>query len=205
MNWYIIYTIQDKHSKGICWRNSSTVRSFIVIPLCPRARLYLHLFPNTSITAWILRRSRNLQPVLRSLKARKLILSITSKNSMNRSFFALGINHSVTHAELFLTPEGEVVFGEIGARIGGSHVMPPCIKNTHGVDFFEAVTDLEVGIYEFKQQETSHKFTGMICFPSRAGVIQHISGIEDYADIPGIVSSMYPIKWGGAPGTSTIP
>lgn len=27
----------------------------------------------------------------------------------------------------------------------------------------------------------------MICFPSRAGVIQHISGIEDYADIPGIV------------------
>lgn len=39
---------------------------------------------------------------------------------------ALGINQSVTHAELFLTPEGEVVFGEIGARIGGSHVMPPC-------------------------------------------------------------------------------
>ncbi|MGE6577313.1 ATP-grasp domain-containing protein [Paenibacillus xylanexedens] len=100
---------------------------------------------------------------------------------------ALGINQSVTHAELFLTPEGEVVFGEIGARIGGSHVMPPCIKNTHGVDFFEAVTDLEVGIYEFKQQETRHKFTGMICFPSRAGVIQHISGIEDYTDIPGII------------------
>ncbi|WP_181150842.1 ATP-grasp domain-containing protein [Paenibacillus sp. PCH8] len=100
---------------------------------------------------------------------------------------ALGINQSVTHAELFLTPEGEVVFGEIGARIGGSHVMPPCIKNTHGVDFFEAVTDLEVGIYEFTRQETSNKFTGMICFPSRAGVIQSISGMEDYEDISGII------------------
>ncbi|GGH63640.1 hypothetical protein GCM10008014_41250 [Paenibacillus silvae] len=100
---------------------------------------------------------------------------------------ALGINQSVTHAELFVTPEGEVVFGEIGARIGGSHVMPPCIKNTHGVDLFEAVTDLELGTYTFTQQETSNKFTGMICFPSRAGVIQHISGREDYQDVPGII------------------
>ncbi|WP_289376062.1 ATP-grasp domain-containing protein [Paenibacillus silvae] len=100
---------------------------------------------------------------------------------------ALGINQSVTHAELFVTPEGEVVFGEIGARIGGSHVMPPCIKNTHGVDLFEAVTDLELGTYTFTRQETSNKFTGMICFPSRAGVIQHISGREDYQDVPGII------------------
>lgn len=100
---------------------------------------------------------------------------------------ALGINQSVTHAELFVTPEGEVVFGEIGARIGGSHVMPPCIKNTHGVDLFEAVTDLELGTYTFTRQETSNKFTGMICFPSRAGVIQHISGKEDYQDVPGII------------------
>ncbi|WP_427180877.1 hypothetical protein [Paenibacillus sp. TC-CSREp1] len=100
---------------------------------------------------------------------------------------ALGINQSVTHAELFVTPEGEVVFGEIGARIGGSHVMPPCIKNTHGVDLFEAVTDLELGTYTFTRQETSNKFTGMICFPSRAGIIQHISGREDYQDVPGII------------------
>ncbi|MDN8593002.1 ATP-grasp domain-containing protein [Paenibacillus sp. 11B] len=100
---------------------------------------------------------------------------------------ALGINHSVTHAELFLTPQGEVVFGEIGARIGGSQVMPPCIKNTHGVDFFKAVTELEVGIYEFSKQETSNKYTGMICFPSRTGIIRNISGIEDYEDISGII------------------
>ncbi|MCK6077064.1 ATP-grasp domain-containing protein [Paenibacillus silvae] len=100
---------------------------------------------------------------------------------------ALGINQSVTHAELFVTPEGEVVFGEIGARIGGSHVMPPCIKNTHGVDLFEAVTDLELGTYTFTRQETSNKFTGMICFPSRAGIIQHISGREDYQDVTGII------------------
>lgn len=100
---------------------------------------------------------------------------------------ALGINHSVTHAELFLTSEGEVVFGEIGARIGGSHVMPPCIKNTHGVDLFEAVSDLEVGIYEFNKQQTNNKYTGMICFPSRAGMIQSISGIEDYEDISDII------------------
>lgn len=100
---------------------------------------------------------------------------------------ALGINNSVTHAELFLTPEGEVVFGEIGARIGGSQVMPPCILNTHGVNMFEAVTQLEMGTYEWNPPMKKDKFTGMICFPSRAGVVERISTLEDFRHIPGIV------------------
>lgn len=100
---------------------------------------------------------------------------------------ALGINNSVTHAELFLTPEGEVVFGEIGARIGGAQVIPPCIKNTHGVDFFETVSDLELGVFEMKKCQTDNKYTGMICFPTRAGIIEKISGIQDFRDINGLI------------------
>ncbi|ULO06221.1 ATP-grasp domain-containing protein [Paenibacillus sp. 19GGS1-52] len=100
---------------------------------------------------------------------------------------ALGINNSVTHAELFLTPEGEVVFGEIGARIGGAQVMPPCIKNTHGVDFFAAVSDLELGVFEFNRCQTDNNYTGMICFPTRAGIIEKISGIQDFKDIKGLI------------------
>lgn len=109
---------------------------------------------------------------------------------------ALGINNSVTHAELFLTPEGEVVFGEIGARIGGSQVMPPCILNTHGVNMFEAVTRLEIGTYEWNPPRKKDKFTGMICFPSRAGVVERISTLEDFKHIPGIIDFQVSYKEG---------
>ncbi|WP_310550230.1 ATP-grasp domain-containing protein [Paenibacillus glufosinatiresistens] len=104
-----------------------------------------------------------------------------------RAISALGINNSVTHAELFLTAEGEVVFGEIGARIGGAQVMPPCIRNTHGIDLFDAISELELGLYEPKRRTPSDQFTGMVCFPSRSGIIQKISQKEDYADVEGLL------------------
>lgn len=100
---------------------------------------------------------------------------------------ALGINQSVTHAELFLTPSGEVVFGEIGARIGGAQVMPPCIKNTHGVDMFKAVVELELGMYEFKPEPAKNLYSGMICFPSREGKISAISSADDFKHIKGLI------------------
>lgn len=100
---------------------------------------------------------------------------------------ALGINQSVTHAELFLTPSGEVVFGEIGARIGGAQVMPPCIKNTHGVDMFKAVVELELGMYEFKPEPAKNLYSGMICFPSREGKIRAISSADDFKHIQGLI------------------
>ncbi|MGM0890288.1 MAG: ATP-grasp domain-containing protein [Bacillota bacterium] len=100
---------------------------------------------------------------------------------------ALGINNSVCHGEYFLTPSGEVVFGEIGARIGGADVMPPCIKNTHGVDFFDAVVDLELKTFDLRPQETQQKYTGMICLPSKAGIVKKVSSVHDFRDIPGII------------------
>lgn len=109
------------------------------------------------------------------------------KDINKKAISALGINNSVTHAELFVTSEGEVVFGEIGARIGGAQVMPPCIKNTHGIDLFDAISELELGVFQLNQKPTENKYTGMICFPSRAGIIEEISGIEDYSDIEGII------------------
>lgn len=100
---------------------------------------------------------------------------------------ALGVNNSVTHAELFLTSDGEIVFGEIGARIGGAQVMPPCIKNTHGIDLFDAVIALELGQFKIKNVDSKNKYTGMICFPSRKGIIDRISTIEDFKHVEGII------------------
>ncbi|WP_427127857.1 ATP-grasp domain-containing protein (plasmid) [Priestia megaterium] len=100
---------------------------------------------------------------------------------------ALGINNSVCHGEYFLTSAGEVVFGEIGARIGGADVMPPCIKNTHGIDFFDAVIDLELKNFQLVQTETDQKYTGMICLPSKEGTVKEISSVKDFADVSGIV------------------
>jgi hypothetical protein len=113
-----------------------------------------------------------------------------------RAIAALGINNSVTHAELFLTDAGEIVFGEVGARIGGAQVIPPCVKNTHGVDLFDAVSDLELGTFQLRHAPRAGIYTGMICFPTRAGTIQRISTARDFSHVEGIVDFNVAYKLG---------
>ena len=48
---------------------------------------------------------------------------------------ALGMGDGFTHMEWFLTPKGEAVFGEIGARPGGGHIVDQ-MNYTSDIDLF---------------------------------------------------------------------
>ena len=48
---------------------------------------------------------------------------------------ALGLETTATHMEWFLTPKGEAVFGEIGARPGGGHIVDQ-MNYTSDIDLF---------------------------------------------------------------------
>ncbi|SKA14780.1 ATP-grasp domain-containing protein [Pilibacter termitis] len=98
----------------------------------------------------------------------------------------LGINNTITHGEYFVCENQEVYFGEIGARIGGSDVMPPSIENTFGVNLFTAMIDIELGICEISEKKDG-KFSGMICLPQKAGEITYLPKKEEFADIEGII------------------
>lgn len=99
----------------------------------------------------------------------------------------LGINNSITHGEYFVTSTGKVYLGEIGARIGGADVMPQCILNSFGIDFFDAMVDIELGIFDDTMVDANEMFTGMICLPSKSGIVKKIPTYDDFYDIDGIV------------------
>ena len=48
---------------------------------------------------------------------------------------ALGMGDGFTHMEWFLTPKGEAVFGEIGCRPGGAHIVDQ-MNYTGDIDLF---------------------------------------------------------------------
>jgi biotin carboxylase len=115
--------------------------------------------------------------------------NVTSKISeLNKQVVSsLGINNTITHGEYFATKEGEIFFGEIGARIGGADVMPPIIKNTFNVDMFDAMIDVELQKF-IPPKNTREIFTGMICLPQKAGKIVALPTLSDFSDISGIIT-----------------
>ncbi|MDF2693888.1 MAG: Carbamoylphosphate synthase large subunit protein, partial [Labilithrix sp.] len=48
---------------------------------------------------------------------------------------ALGMGDGFTHMEWYLTPKGEAVFGEIGCRPGGAHIVDQ-MNYTNDIDLF---------------------------------------------------------------------
>lgn len=123
---------------------------------------------------------------------------VTRLKQFNQSIIrALGITNSVCHAEIFVTAEGTLYFGEIAARIGGIAVIPPIILNTHGVDLFQAAIDVELGIYQVDPSKQTSKYTGMLSFPSAIGKVKTISSEQDFTTtIEGVVSVTIPVRAG---------
>lgn len=122
---------------------------------------------------------------------------VTRLEGFNRQIIrALGITNSVCHAEMFVTEDGKIYFGEIAARIGGIAVIPPIVLNTHGVDLFQAAIDVELGDYTADLSKQTQKYTGMLSFPSAIGKVMNISSEQDFIGMEGIVSTTIPVKEG---------
>ncbi|MFD7717082.1 ATP-grasp domain-containing protein [Streptomyces sp. NPDC059814] len=85
----------------------------------------------------------------------------------------LGIEHGATHLEVFVRPDGEIVFSEIATRVGGG-MMPPMLSAYLGRDIWADFARVVV------TDET----------PPAAPRRPHIGAIHLTASRPGVITSM---------------
>ncbi len=92
---------------------------------------------------------------------------------------ALAMHDGFTHMEWFLTPSGEAVFGEIGARPGGAHLVDQ-MNYTCDTDLFLEWARA-VCHHEF-EADVERKYNCAIVFKRAAGHgrIQSITGLDDF-------------------------
>jgi biotin carboxylase len=92
---------------------------------------------------------------------------------------ALGMGDGFTHMEWYLTPKGEVVFGEIGCRPGGAHLVDQ-MNWTSDVDLFREWARV-VCWHAFKAK-VPRKYNSGIVFKRALGEgrITAITGLRDY-------------------------
>jgi biotin carboxylase len=92
---------------------------------------------------------------------------------------ALGMHDGFTHMEWFLTPSGEAVFGEIGARPGGAHLVDQ-MNYTIGADLFREWA--RAVCWHAFDADTTRKYNTAIIFKRAQGqgTIRGITGMDEY-------------------------
>lgn len=92
---------------------------------------------------------------------------------------ALGMHDGFTHMEWFLTPSGEAVFGEIGARPGGAHLVDQ-MNYTIDADLFREWA--RAVCWHAFDADTTRNYNAAIVFKRAQGQgkIQHITGMEAF-------------------------
>lgn len=97
---------------------------------------------------------------------------------------ALGMGDGFTHMEWFLTPKGEAVFGEIGCRPGGAHLVDE-MNYTCDVDLFREWA--RVMCWGRFEAPTARKYNVGIVFKRARGQgrITRIEGLGDWLRLAG--------------------
>jgi len=92
---------------------------------------------------------------------------------------ALGMGTGFTHMEWFLTPKGEAVFGEIGCRPGGGHIVDQ-MNYTSDIDLFREWA--RVACWGAFEAPTERKYNAGIIFKRAqgSGRITRIEGLGDW-------------------------
>jgi biotin carboxylase len=92
---------------------------------------------------------------------------------------ALGMGTGFTHMEWFLTPKGEAVFGEIGCRPGGAHLVDQ-MNYTCDIDLFREWA--RVAVHGKFEAPTERKYNAGIVFKRALGEgrITRIEGLGDW-------------------------
>lgn len=92
---------------------------------------------------------------------------------------ALGMGDGFTHMEWFLTPKGEAVFGEIGCRPGGAHIVDQ-MNYTGDIDLFREWA--RVVCHGRFEASTARKYNAGIVFKRALGHgrITRIEGLGDW-------------------------
>jgi biotin carboxylase len=97
---------------------------------------------------------------------------------------ALGMGSGFTHMEWFLTPKGEAVFGEIGCRPGGAHIVDQ-MNYTSDIDLFREWA--RVACWGTFDADTTRKYNVGIVFKRAFGEgrITRIEGLRDFLQMAG--------------------
>ena len=92
---------------------------------------------------------------------------------------ALGMGTGFTHMEWFLTPKGEAVFGEIGCRPGGAHIVDQ-MNYTSDIDLFREWA--RVAVYGRFEADARRKYNVGIVFKRALGDgrITRIEGLNEW-------------------------
>lgn len=92
---------------------------------------------------------------------------------------ALGMGDGFTHMEWFLTPKGEAVFGEIGCRPGGAHLVDQ-MNYTCDIDLFREWA--RVSCWGTFEAEATRKYNAAIIFKRAKGrgKITRIDGLREF-------------------------
>jgi len=97
---------------------------------------------------------------------------------------ALGMGDGFTHMEWFLTPKGEAVFGEIGCRPGGAHIVDQ-MNYTSDIDLFREWA--RVACHGKFEANAPRKYNVGIVFKRAMGQgkITRIEGLGDWLRLAG--------------------
>lgn len=92
---------------------------------------------------------------------------------------ALGMGTGFTHMEWYLKADGEVVFGEIGCRPGGAHLVDQ-MNHTCDIDLFREWA--RASVWHSFEADTTRKYNSAIVFKRAQGQgrITRIDGVHDY-------------------------
>lgn len=105
---------------------------------------------------------------------------------VHESVRCLGLTHSATHTELIITPNGDPVLVEMGARGGGGHVFSDIVGLVSGVNMPLALAEILCGghpdLSRVKQRGACYRF-----FNPQQGILREVRGLETAAALPGVV------------------
>lgn len=92
---------------------------------------------------------------------------------------ALGMGDGFTHMEWYLTPKGEAVFGEIGCRPGGAHIVDQ-MNYTNDIDLFREWA--RVSCFKTFEAKNERKYNVGIVFKRAQGQgrVTRIEGLGDW-------------------------
>ena len=109
-----------------------------------------------------------------------------------RCLTALGLRACPFHLELFQTPSGELVFLEVGARVGGADV-PSMIHRNTGVNLFAEWLKLIMGRAPQLPPQANNSVGGWLMFPRPPGLPLRVTAVTSLlGQLPSLYLELLP-------------
>ena len=140
-----------------------------------------------------------LDGVLEGFRHNPLVASITRPSDLsaghrqmleyNRQLLAgYGLRAGVAHSEFYLTEDGTVYFGEVGARVGGVYIVP-MIEQQSGLHLAREWAMVEIDAEYYPSPRHSRQVGGVKITSPKRGRITAMSRPEEIAGLEAVVEA----------------